>query len=203
MAEQITAWSTFGLVLVTLAALGISFWSVRKQVESFRESVAEMRKQTTSFAESAAAMRSQAESFALSVSASLSFKLSDHFDSPDFRKLRSKAATALVTNQDLENADDVFDFFETVGLYVRRRALDEETAHALFFHWVNIYWHAGQDCILRNQKRTVSVWSDFQDLHRTLLEIERKQDRNSRDINPTPSDITYFLNQEREELGDG
>src|SRR5208337_3355624 len=63
------------------------------------------------------------EDFKLSLSADLSMKLEDRFNEPEHRKIRSAAARALLTNKNLIDAEDVFDFFETVGLMVRTGAL--------------------------------------------------------------------------------
>ena len=47
-------------------------------------------------------------------------KLDDRFNTEDFRQIRSHAAQSLLSSQKLVDAEDVFDFFETVGLLVRQ-----------------------------------------------------------------------------------
>ncbi len=63
-----------------------------------------------------------------SMGVNLLVKLEGDFESPDFRKRRQAAAQAIGT-RDLSDVEDVLDFFETVGLLTRRRALDP---HFLF-----------------------------------------------------------------------
>jgi len=182
VSDPVTAWSTLALAIASFVAVGVSFWAVRKQAQSSADLVLETRK--------------QADSFSLSVSVDICLKLTDRFDSPELKNIRRNAAEALLANENLIVVDDVFDFFETVGLYVRKKALDDEIAHAMFFHWVNLYWHAGKEYILRSQQRSESIWHEFEKLHGTLLQIEREQDPDSRDINPSPEDIRKLLQQE-------
>jgi hypothetical protein len=168
MTDPITAWSTFGLAVFSLVAVGVSYWGIKKQTESF----------------------------AMSVSADLCLKLTDRFDSEPMIKIRNLAARALMGQTDLDAADDIFDFFETVGLYVRKNALDKEIAHSMFFHWVNLYWHAGRSHILKSRERSSGIYADFENLYNMVLKIEMRDYPKSRDINPTEEEIIKFLKQE-------
>ncbi len=81
-------------------------------------------------------------------------KLDDRFNSTQFAVERIAAATALKNKTSFENAEDVFDFFDTVGLLVRVEALKAEIAHSLFFHWINLYWCSGEQYIKDKQKES-------------------------------------------------
>jgi hypothetical protein len=164
----LTSWSTFALAILSFVAVGISYRGIR----------------------------SQAQSLAASVSADICLKLIDRFDGAPMLATRAIAAKALLSKSNLDQADDLFDFFELVGLYVRRNMLDKEVAHSIFFHWVNLYWHAGRDYIVRTRGRSTEIYLDFERLYETVLAVEMKDAPKSRDINPTEADIQAFLTQE-------
>jgi hypothetical protein len=168
MTDPVASWSTLALAIFSLAAVGVAYWGIKKQTESF----------------------------ATSVSADICLKLIDRFDSPAMLATRSLAAKALLDKSHPDQADDLFDFFELVGLYVRRNMLDTEVAHSMFFHWTNLYWHASKEYIKKEQERSADIYRDFEDLYGRLLAIEMMNAPKSRDINPTEADVAAFLNQE-------
>ena len=122
------------------------------------------------------------EDFKLSLAADLSMKLDDRFNQEDFRQTRSHAAQALLSGQRLVDAEDVFDFFETVGLLVRTGAFTKELAYNFFFHWINLYWVAGQGHIQEKRKVATSLWKNFEDLYNIVQQSERMQDADSDDL---------------------
>jgi cbb3-type cytochrome oxidase subunit 3 len=91
MFEAITAWATIVIALGTLASVYVAYRGIK----------------------------SQARSFANSVSADLALKLVHDFDSDDNRKRRSRVADALLKKIKLVEVDDLFDMFESIGLFVR------------------------------------------------------------------------------------
>jgi hypothetical protein len=138
----------------------------------------------------------QTKSFKLTIGADLGMKLDDRFDSSQFAIKRLDAATALKNNSSLENAEDVFDFFDTVGLFVRLGALKAEIAHSLFFHWINLYWRSGEHYIKDRQKEANLTWADFEKLYSVTRAIEKRKDPGSRDLRLTPTDIEDYLDDE-------
>lgn len=144
----------------------------------------------------AAALWIQNRAFKASLAADQSMKLDDRFNVPEFRRIRARAARALLDHVSEEDAEDVFDFFETVGLFTRRRVLDEEIVHSFFFHWINLYWIAGKDHIAKKQRDTTSAWKDFGELYLKVLKIERREDPSSRDIDISEETIARYLNDE-------
>jgi hypothetical protein len=165
MSEQtisvITAFATSAAALAAAAAVVVALWGIKKQ--------------------NAQSERSR-EDFKLSLSADLSMKLDDSFGSEHFGRIRSDAARALIDGSGLIDAEDVFDFFETVGLLVRTNALTKELAYNFFFHWVNLYWIAGQDHIMWKRTGTKAVWQDFEALYVALRKLEESKDPNSDDL---------------------
>jgi hypothetical protein len=138
------------------------------------------------------------EDFKLSLAADLSMKLDDRFNTEDFRQTRSHAAQALLSGQKLVDAEDVFDFFETVGLLVRTGALTKELAYNFFFHWINLYWVAGQGHIQKKRKVAKSLWENFEYLYDIVQQLERMKDADSEDLKlaEQPQRLRTLLNEE-------
>ena len=108
--------------------------------------------------------------FALSVDTLL--KMEERFNSPDMVKKRKKAAKALLGKTHHEDADDVLDFLETIGIMVHRGALDEEMVWNTFFYWVDGYWEAAQSHIQEEQKKNPEVWRELEYLEKRCLTFE-------------------------------
>ena len=168
MFEAITAWATIVIAIGTLASI---FFTYR-------------------------GMQSQAQSFAGSVSADLALKLLRDFETDSSLELRSRVSDSLLKGLRLSEAEDLFDFFEQVGLFVRRGLLDDEIAYSFFFHWTNLYWVAGRQVVERKREGCASLWTDFEYLYNTLLKIEIKTDPKSRFINMSPELIKASLEEE-------
>ena len=138
----------------------------------------------------------QNKSFKANLTADLAMRLEDRFASEEYKEIRSRAARALKNHIDEEEAEDAFDFFETVGLLVRRKALDAEVVHSLFFHWINVYWTAGSHYIPRRRVKSKSLWKDFSALYVKVLELEKKEDPYSEDISLSKEDLARYLDDE-------
>jgi hypothetical protein len=122
------------------------------------------------------------EDFKLSLAADLSIKLDDRFNTEDFRQTRSGAARALLSGQSLVEAEDVFDFFETVGLLMQNGAVTNDLAYSFFFHWINLYWVAGQAHIQEKRKIAKSLWEHFESAYKEVRRLEQMKDANSQDL---------------------
>ncbi len=143
----------------------------------------------------------QGKNYKESLALDLAMKLDDRFIGEEFQKLRSAAARALLDqkNRDgLADAEDVFDFFETIGLFVKRKSLDAELVYSFFFHWVNLYWNAGNEYIKQRQEHSVTLWLDFEKLYKKLIAIEQQRDKHSKDIHPSREQIEKQLREEIE-----
>lgn len=131
----------------------------------------------------------------MSLSADLIARLEEKFET--LRQSRHVAAQALLDQQDLGKAEDLFDFFEMLGLLNRLGALNDEMVHCMFFHWINVYWTAGRDYILRiRAERTTEVWVDFQFIHDKAYALEKRKDPHSRDLMLSKEVLTRYLEQE-------
>ena len=80
----------------------------------------------------------------------LMFKFDDKFDSRELKLTRSNAATVLKSNQAglgcagfrSSDVDDVLDFFEALGFFMRSDQITPEVAHHAFFYWIRGYYSA-------------------------------------------------------------
>jgi hypothetical protein len=125
-------------------------------------------------------------------------KLDDRFNTADFRQTRSHAAQSLLSGHKLVDAEDVFDFFETVGLLVRTGALTKDLAYNFFFHWINLYWVVGQRHIQEKRKSARPLWKHFEYLYDIVQQLERMKDADSEDLKlaEQPQRIRTLLNEE-------
>ena len=144
-----------------------------------------------------AAFRASGDAYRLSLSADLVARLEGKFDSETLLQLRHAAAQTLLDQQNLTNAEDVFDFFEMLGLLNRLGALNDEMVHCMFFHWINLYWVAGRDYILRTRaERTAELWVDFQFVYEKTYALEKRKDPLSQDLELSKEVLTLYLEQE-------
>ncbi len=138
----------------------------------------------------------QSLAYRLALSADIALKFEDRFNEPTFVLMRSNAALAFMNHMNEGEAEHVFDFFDTLGLFVRVGALTVEVAHSVFFHWVNLYWSAGKPYIEAKQKETSAVWGDFGDLYYRLCEVERGKDPKSEDLKMSSKRLSEQLQEE-------
>lgn len=174
--SEITAIAGIATAVAAFGAVCVAYRAFKSQEGSFRKS---------------------SEAFRLSISADLITRLEEKFDGEVMRRSRFSAASSLLNSADVADAEDVYDFFETVGLHCRLGALDEEMVHSTFFHWVNTYWTAGHDYIVKTRtERTSQLWADFEAVYKRCRAIEKRKDPSSRDLDPSAEDIAQYLRQE-------
>ena len=140
----------------------------------------------------------QIRDYQLTLHAKTILRFEQRFNDPDFKQIRCLAANALLAKQDEEQAEDVFDFFETVGLFVKLGALTEEIAYSVFFHWVNLYWKAGKHHIGSKQQESAALWGDFERLYNSLCNIEKRTHADSDDLTMSESRLRHQLQEEAE-----
>jgi hypothetical protein len=166
--EAITAWAAVASTLVALLGVRVAYYAFKSQVRSL----------------------------AGSVSADLALKLAGDFDSEVSIARRGRVANAFLNNLRIAEADDVFDFFEQIGFFVRKGIIEADVAHSFFFHWVNLYWNAGKRTIAEKRVESDGLWKDFEFLYQQLLNIEITTDPRSRFINPSAEIIKKGLEEE-------
>lgn len=134
--------------------------------------------------------------YKLALSVDVVLKFDARFSEPNFKVTRSKAAKALLSKIDEDEAEDVFDFFDTLGLFVKLGALTDELAYSVFFHWINLYWMAGKRHIGSKQSETRPVWKNFRKISERVREIERQRDPESEDLKMPETRLHEHLQQE-------
>ena len=131
----------------------------------------------------------------LALNADLLFRADERFN--HMRKERKETAECLlsfVKGSKDDRADDVFDFLDTIGMFVRRKNLEQELSWSVFYWWVIGYWEAAQRCHYIESKREEygeQTWKDCEILYNEIKRWER-EDEPWKD-----EDIDSFLNKER------
>lgn len=126
----------------------------------------------------------------------LILKLDDRFNSKDFRKLRTKAVKSILKKK-FKDAEEIFDFFETVGLLLRKGTLDKEMVWNTFFYWIHHYWVVCEDYIANEQRDDSSTWEDFKFLHGQVIKVEKRRTKVSdQGLLLTVDDIKDFIKNE-------
>jgi hypothetical protein len=138
----------------------------------------------------------QLEEYKLALSAETVLKFRAAFDDPEFKKARRKAGEALLNRHNEAAAEEVFDFFDTVGLFVKLGALTEDIAYSVFFHWINLYWRAGKHYIGSKQMDTAALWKGFEFLYNRVCDIERRSHSDSEDLKMSDSRLRQQLEEE-------
>jgi hypothetical protein len=90
----------------------------------------------------------------------------------------------------------VFDFFETVGLFVKLGALTEDIAYSVFFHWINLYWRAGKHYIGSRRADAAALWGSFEFLYNRVSAIEARSHSDSEDLKMPDSRLREQLEEE-------
>jgi len=115
---------------------------------------------------------------------------------------RKKLAEQLLEQaQHEEIQESVMNFFESVGLLLRKGYLDKEMVWSGFAFYVIRWWSASKDYIFeerRIQNNDTTIFEDFQYLVDEIYKIEIKKRGLSRaELEPSQNDITRFLNAEK------
>ena len=141
-------------------------------------------------------LKEQMNAYRLALSVDVVLKFDVQFNEPNFKAVRSRAAKALLSKSNEGDADDVFDFFDTIGLFVKLGALSNELAYSVFFHWINLYWEAGKKYIAAKQTETSTVWRNLRMICEGVREIEKERDPNSEDLKMPESRLREQLKEE-------
>jgi hypothetical protein len=126
----------------------------------------------------------------------LLIKLDDRFQAPAMQRQRRTSALALLAGRPAES-EDVLDFFEMIGMLVRRRTLDSHLVWHIFFHWINGYVSAASEHIATVRNSNPTIWQDLTYLRRKLVLIEKRERRCAdSDIQLSMAAVRGFLEEE-------
>ena len=123
----------------------------------------------------------------ITASADLLLRLEDRFDDKGFIEKRKDAVRAIknTTRANQGNIEEIFDFFETIGILVHKGALDEELAWSSFFYWLHGYYRFGKKFLDEQRENFPSRYEEVIRLHDKLSKIEnlnRPSDKSEWDI---------------------
>jgi len=111
--------------------------------------------------------------------ADLILKLDDKFNNKDFVETRKRAASLIksgkIISENKDAIEDILDFFETIGLMVKKGGLDKEIIWHTFFYNIHGYYIYTKDFITSQQKEySTNRYKEFIYLHDETLKIELK-----------------------------
>jgi hypothetical protein len=125
-------------------------------------------------------------------------KLDERFSSEAFEQKRAEAASELLKQGNVSYAEVIYDFFETVGFLLHKKAIDKAIVWSTFYHWTHGYWSAGKSYIenKRQIERDKTLWTDFEYLHNELLKVERSTGNQSQPETMDLNAVNRFLTEE-------
>lgn len=135
-----------------------------------------------------------------SVGIEMLHKLENTFTSdPHLLTIRATAAKALLSGTDLENVDDLLDFFQTVAFLHYRKAVDTEMVWASFDPWLRIYWYASAVRIEEYRKVDPTAWLHVDSVFRAIGAMQARMAHiSAKEALPSPEYIKQYLTWESE-----
>ena len=163
------------LVLGTWALVLVTLWMARKQISLLRQ---------------------QTDDAHANISLQIHLKFTARFDTPEMLRDRKELAEHFLSGRSPEVQERVLDFFEDMGLFLRRGHLDEELAWSTFGFYAVRWWAICKGYILKERKRQsdTTLFIDFEDLTKRFMARDSKANLTE----ATPSDIENFLKDERD-----
>jgi hypothetical protein len=126
-------------------------------------------------------------------SVDLLFRLENDFFGPAKVKQRSLAAqNYLAERSDFAEIEDILDFFETVSMLTRRKALDPYIVWHTFDYWIERYYAVAKPHILARQAEQPGVWEDLGWLVPRLKKLQAKKGIN----NLNEAELIRFMEEE-------
>ena len=115
---------------------------------------------------------------------------------------RKKLADQLLSNASHKDIQEpVINFFESIGIMLRKKYLDKELVWAGFSFYAIRWWSACKDYIdeeRRLKKNDITIFEDFQFLVNEMYEFEIKRRSLARtELEPSVNEIKDFLNEEK------
>jgi hypothetical protein len=131
-------------------------------------------------------------------SVDLLFRLENDFFGPRKQAQRAKAAQGIL-NGDAIEAEPILDFFETMALLLRRKALDPEMVWHTFYYWIDHYYEALASYIADRRQRDPLTWKDFSALVSQVRRMQASKLHTGHAPALTADDVRDFLLEETQE----
>jgi hypothetical protein len=120
----------------------------------------------------------------MNYSPELVMKHDEIFNSEEMKKQRSIAARTLknLTGKDdvakneealRKNVDDILDFFETLGFYVKGDQMSAKVVHQYFYYWICGYWAVARDYVNYRRKEEPKQWEFVEYLFKITCHLDK------------------------------
>jgi hypothetical protein len=118
---------------------------------------------------------------------------------------RKSAALFLLGQQSSgDDLEDVLDYFESpIAEKVISGAVDAEQIYEVLYHWIRLYWQAGESFIAKYRKEEPAAWRRVKTLYdkvtpfeKRILEEELERPVTEDDLILTPKNLRKYLLQE-------
>jgi hypothetical protein len=145
--------------------------------------------------------------FALGVE--LILRLEAEFRTARMYESRREVAGAFLSDNltQASNAlDEIINFYDGVGYFVERHALERKVVWNHFFSYMYRFWHYAQPYIESERRRDPTLWKSAGRLYHQLLRIEKKERGRLRaPLALSAGDLSQFLAAEARitEMGQG
>ena len=129
-------------------------------------------------------------------SVDLLFRLENDFFGGEKVTQRALAAKNYLADAgDFTEMEDVLDFFETVAMLTRKKALNLFMVWHTFDYWMERYYAVAAPHIERKQSESPGVWEDLQWILPRLQRLEARKGRTRLD----EAELLRFMKEESEE----
>jgi ribosomal protein L20 len=131
-------------------------------------------------------------------------KLSDQFNSTEFKEKRKKFAKLILSkvkrNENVKELllGEILDHFQLVGILLNKKVLNTELVHSKYFFWLLHYYYFSRNHIQRFRQayNDPTAWEDVDKLFEKLSVVERKYRGDVREISPSEESMRDFLESE-------
>lgn len=130
-------------------------------------------------------------------------RLEDRFDSDRMTSRRRLAAVGLIGKGNPEDVEYVLDFFESVALLSRRKALDLEMIWSSFGPFLEAYWVASTSHVANLRQNDPTLWTYTEALYNAVMTLDakkRSKQRSNMLVNAALTDDMRHLLQSEAEL---
>lgn len=132
----------------------------------------------------------------------LQMSFEEKFGGSNMIEERKKLAGQIIGQTKHEDIQEpILNFFESIGILLRRKYLDREMVWAGFAFYAIRWWSASKDYIFEERRRKNNdntIFEDFNYLIDELYKIEmQKRSLTRAELEPSQDDIKRFLDEEK------
>ncbi|HEX4117976.1 MAG TPA: hypothetical protein VHX99_04180 [Rhizomicrobium sp.] len=132
------------------------------------------------------------------------FKYDERFSSKEIKEHRVLAATTIKKHQkslrrvdtDLDDIDDVLDFFDELGFNEQGGQISPEVLHQNFHYWIRGYYSATKEYIEAWREKQPSRWEYVEELYKITDAVALERDGGKPRGLLTAPELEQFLNEE-------